>query len=58
MDQTKPKLIIRPATVADAPAIARLSVKVYGKADAFTRAETQSFLAGSSGQFDHMVICV
>ena len=35
MAQRKAKLIIRPAVSADARAIAALSVKVYGKEDAF-----------------------
>jgi predicted amidohydrolase/predicted N-acetyltransferase YhbS len=52
MDQTKAKLIIRQATVADAPAIARLSVKVYGKVDAFTRAEIRGQVINfPEGQF-------
>lgn len=52
MDQTKAKLIIREATVEDAPAIARLSVKVYGKADAFTRAELRGQIINfPQGQF-------
>ncbi|MFD2579609.1 GNAT family N-acetyltransferase [Novosphingobium colocasiae] len=52
MDQTKAKLIIRPATVSDAPAIARLSVKVYGTVDAFTRAEVRGQIVNfPEGQF-------
>ena len=52
MDQTKAKLIIREAVVADAPAIARLSVKVYGKADSFTRAELRGQVINfPEGQF-------
>ena len=38
MPQPKAKLIIRPAQSADARAIAALSIRVYGKADAFTQA--------------------
>ncbi|EIZ81081.1 carbon-nitrogen family hydrolase [Novosphingobium sp. Rr 2-17] len=52
MDQTLAKLIIRPATVADAPVIARLSVKVYGRVDAFTRAEIRGQITNfPEGQF-------
>jgi predicted amidohydrolase/ribosomal protein S18 acetylase RimI-like enzyme len=52
MNQTQAKLIIRPATVSDAPAIARLSVKVYGRADAFTRAEVRGQVINfPEGQF-------
>ncbi|MCP5397028.1 MAG: GNAT family N-acetyltransferase [Sphingomonadaceae bacterium] len=39
MDPTKAKLVIRAAKLADAPAITRLSAKVYGKADAYTQAQ-------------------
>ena len=35
---TKAKLLIRPARASDARAVARLSVKVYGRAEAFTSA--------------------
>ncbi|MFD1961784.1 GNAT family N-acetyltransferase [Novosphingobium panipatense] len=52
MDQIKAKLIIRQATVGDAPAIARLSAKVYGKPDAFTRAEIRGQVINfPEGQF-------
>lgn len=52
MDQTAAKLILRAATVEDAPAIARLSVKVYGKAEAFTRAEVRGQIINfPEGQF-------
>lgn len=52
MDHSKAKLIIRPATVADVPAIARLSAKVYGKADAFSRAEVRGQVINfPEGQF-------
>ncbi|NND49555.1 MAG: GNAT family N-acetyltransferase [Rhizobiales bacterium] len=39
MSKSQAKLVIRPARTTDVSAIARLSVKVYGRADAFTRAE-------------------
>jgi len=49
---TKAKLLIRPAKASDAPAIARLSVKVYGKADAFTSAEIRGQINNfPEGQF-------
>lgn len=51
MDQSKAKLVIRPARLADAPAIARLSAKVYA-ADAFTRAEIRGQINNfPDGQF-------
>lgn len=52
MDQSKAKLIIRPAKLGDAPAIARLSTKVYGRADAFTRGEVRGQINNfPEGQF-------
>ena len=49
---SKAKLIIRPAQVADVAAIARLSVKVYGRAEAFTRAEIRGQINNfAEGQF-------
>ncbi len=49
---TKPKLLIRQAKVSDVPAIARLSATVYGKADAFTRAEVRGQINNfPEGQF-------
>lgn len=52
MPQPKAKLIIRPALSADARAIAALSTKVYGKADAFTQAELRGQINNfPEGQF-------
>lgn len=52
MSKTKAKLVIRPARNADVAAIARLSVKVYGRADAFTRAEVRGQINNfPEGQF-------
>jgi len=52
MDQSKSKLVIRPARLSDAPAVARLSTQVYGKADAFTRAEIRGQITNfPDGQF-------
>jgi predicted amidohydrolase/ribosomal protein S18 acetylase RimI-like enzyme len=49
---TKAKLLIRQAKAADAPAVARLSVKVYGRGDAFTRAEIRGQINNfPEGQF-------
>ncbi len=49
---SKAKLIIRQARVGDAPAIARLSVKVYSVGDAFTRAEIRGQINNfPEGQF-------
>ena len=49
---SKAKLIIRQARAADAPAIARLSVKVYSVGDAFTRAEIRGQINNfPEGQF-------
>jgi len=52
MTQPAAKLVIRPARIADVPAIARLSVKVYGRADAFTSAEVRGQINNfPEGQF-------
>lgn len=49
---SKAKLIIRQARAGDAPAIARLSVKVYSVGDAFTRAEIRGQINNfPEGQF-------
>lgn len=48
MDQTKAKLIIREAVVADAPAIARLFGQVYDKPEAFKRAAIRDPVAKKS----------
>lgn len=49
---SKAKLIIRQARASDAPAIARLSVKVYSVGDAFTRAEIRGQINNfPEGQF-------
>lgn len=49
---SKAKLIIRQARVGDAPAIARLSGKVYSVGDAFTRAEIRGQINNfPEGQF-------
>jgi len=48
----KAKLIIRQAKSSDAPAIARLSKKVYGIAEAFTAAELRGQISNFlEGQF-------
>jgi predicted amidohydrolase/predicted N-acetyltransferase YhbS len=50
--QSKAKLIIRPARRKDARAIAELSAKVYGAADAFTQAEVRGQINNfAEGQF-------
>ncbi|MBD3729538.1 MAG: GNAT family N-acetyltransferase [Sphingomonadales bacterium] len=52
MDPTTPKLFIRPAQLADAPAIVRLSGKVYGKAEAYTPAQIRGQINNfPDGQF-------
>jgi len=52
MTTSKAKLLIRQATLADAPAITRLSAKVYGRPDAFTRAEIRGQINNfPDGQF-------
>ena len=52
MDSTKAKLVIRPATQADAPAIIRLSGKVYGKTEAYTQAQIRGQINNfPDGQF-------
>ncbi|MBM3595068.1 MAG: GNAT family N-acetyltransferase [Alphaproteobacteria bacterium] len=49
---TKAKLLIRQARVGDVPAIARLSAKVYGRVEAFTRAEVRGQINNfPEGQF-------
>lgn len=49
---TKAKLLIRQARAGDVAAIARLSVKVYGRGDAFTRAEVRGQINNfPEGQF-------
>lgn len=49
---TKAKLLIRQARAGDVPAIARLSVKAYGRRDAFTRAEVRGQINNfPEGQF-------
>ena len=49
---TKAKLLIRPARASDARAVARLSVKVYGRAEAFTSAEIRGQINNfPEGQF-------
>ena len=44
MADSKPKLIVRPALGADVKAIAALSTKVYGKADAFSPAQIRGLI--------------
>jgi predicted amidohydrolase/GNAT superfamily N-acetyltransferase len=44
MADSKAKLIVRPAAVGDAKAIAALSIKVYGKADAFSQAQIRGLI--------------
>ena len=52
MSQSKAKLIIRPARRKDARALAELSAKVYGAADAFTQAEVRGQINNfGEGQF-------
>lgn len=52
MTNSKAKLLIRQATLADAAAIVRLSTKVYGRPDAFTRAEIRGQINNfPDGQF-------
>ena len=52
MSETTAKLVIRQSRNADVPAIARLSVRVYGRADAFTRAEIRGQINNfPEGQF-------
>jgi len=49
---TKAKLLIRLAKISDVAAIARLSAKVYGRGDAFTRAEVRGQINNfPEGQF-------
>jgi predicted amidohydrolase/ribosomal protein S18 acetylase RimI-like enzyme len=52
MAQTTAKLVIRQARPADVAAIARLSVKIYGRADGFTRGEVRGQINNfPEGQF-------
>jgi predicted amidohydrolase/predicted N-acetyltransferase YhbS len=52
MADSKAKLIVRSATVADARAIAALSTKVYGKGEAFTAAQIRGLVNNfPEGQF-------
>jgi len=52
MSTSKAKLVIRPAVLTDAPAITRLSARVYGPTEAFTRAEVRGQINNfPDGQF-------
>jgi predicted amidohydrolase/ribosomal protein S18 acetylase RimI-like enzyme len=52
MDQSKAKLLIRQARLGDVPALARLSNKVYGRAEGFTSAELRGQINNfPDGQF-------
>lgn len=52
MSQSQAKLVIRPARLSDVAALARLSNKVYGRAEAFTSAELRGQINNfPEGQF-------